>query len=191
MAQNNSLVTRTKYKKKPKNSEISTFQEKVQQTQVKAQKPTFDFIQNLENPEEFGKRLKPGRFRDGKFEVSREFDEMSMIGEERSEDSFVLDSVNSGSLNSTSRILEDCDEDLGKNRSSSKERPGSPQESLLEVTQVKRSRRYPNICVLTDLRSESKRNSCKSVHSDDSTPHLFVDYEERLKNLLLVAFHEM
>lgn len=140
--------------------------------------------------QEFGETLAPGRFRNGMFESDWNGDEMSIIGEESSADSFAFETSNSGYLNTSNKIIEDGEDSFQKNKSFTKELGESEEESPGNFQPKKRSMRYPNIFVITNSRRDSKRNSCKSVHSDDSTPHLYIDYEERLKSLLLIAFPE-
>ena len=140
---------------------------------------------------EFGRNLVPGRFRNGMFESNWNGDEMTVIGEESSADSFVLETSNSECMNYTTKMSEEGEDCFGSVRSCTKDFGRADEETLAGEETQKRSIRYPKIFVSTNLRRESKRNSCKSVHSDDSTPHLYIDYEERLKSLLLSAFPDV
>ena len=186
-------VTRKKYRRSIK--------------KVRGEKESFNkiFVQNSETDkdddgfgiyeskvkQEFGETLVPGRFRNGMFEGRWNQDDMSIIGEESSADSFALESSNSGCLNSSNKIIEDGEDSFQRNKSFTKELGESEVESSGNFQPKKRSMRYPNIYVITSSRRESKRNSNKSIHSDDSTPHLYIDYEERLKSLLLIAFPDV
>lgn len=139
----------------------------------------------------FADQLVPGRFRNGLFESNWNGDEMTVIGEESSADSLVFDTSNGESLSNWRKVSEDGEDCFGYENKCSQEFGRVAEETLLVGESQKQSRRYPKIFVTTNLRRDSKRNSCKSVHSDDSTPHLYSDYEERLKSLLLIAFPDV